>query len=58
MVITMYICVCKKVTESEIAQAVKSGNSLEEIIKDTGLGSQCGNCLIMAREVVEKNNNG
>ncbi len=44
----MYICICNRMTESDIRDAVKNGEDVEEMIGD------CGACLIMAREIIEE----
>ena len=48
----MYICLCKSVTDSQIREAVASGNkSFGQVRKELNFASQCGKCGIIAREV-------
>jgi bacterioferritin-associated ferredoxin len=49
----MYVCVCKGVTERRIAAAVRDGAcSLRDLSRELGVGSACGKCLPMARDVL------
>lgn len=41
----MYICLCNAITEEEVQELFDKGLTKKEIIKDLGLGSQCGLCL-------------
>lgn len=41
----MYICICKGITEQDIADASKVASSSLEIMKVLGVGSDCGRCL-------------
>ncbi len=46
----MIVCVCKAVSDRHIRAAVKAGASrLQEISRQTGLGTCCGKCLPEAR---------
>ena len=41
----MLVCICKKVTESEVAELSRDGLSFPEILDVTNASSQCGVCL-------------
>lgn len=50
----MYVCLCKGVTDSQIRQAVDSGaTSLRQVRQQLGVGSQCGKCSCLAREIMD-----
>ena len=44
---TMYICLCKGITEEQLQEAVSKSNSRtsKEVLKRLGIGSDCGSCL-------------
>lgn len=49
---SMYICLCKGITDSQIRTAVADGMSnYRELRLALGLSSQCGKCAVLAREV-------
>jgi bacterioferritin-associated ferredoxin len=51
----MYICICHAVKDSAIRQAVNEGaNSFGDLSARTGCGTQCGSCVKLAREVMDK----
>lgn len=51
----MIVCVCKRVSDRQIRQLVDEGaNSLRDIRKATGLGTQCGKCACEARQMVRE----
>jgi len=51
----MYICICNAVNESAIRQAVDDGaKSFRDLSERTGCGTQCGSCIKLAREVMDK----
>jgi bacterioferritin-associated ferredoxin len=46
----MIVCVCKAVSDRHIRAAVKGGlTRLQEISRQTGLGTCCGKCLPEAK---------
>jgi len=50
----MYVCICKEVTDHQIQQSVAAGiQSVREVSRCTGLGTQCGKCVCFARERIE-----
>jgi bacterioferritin-associated ferredoxin len=49
----MYVCICKAVSETRIAQAVQGGvRNMRELVRDTGCSSQCGRCAPVARQTL------
>jgi bacterioferritin-associated ferredoxin len=51
----MYICICQAVSDSAIRKAVDEGvRSFRDLSEVTGCGTQCGSCVKMAREVLDK----
>jgi bacterioferritin-associated ferredoxin len=51
----MYVCICNAVNESAIRQAVEDGvRSFRGLSLKTGCGTQCGSCVKLAREVLDK----
>ncbi len=50
----MYVCICHAVNEKAIHQAVADGaQNVRDIRRDLNLGSQCGQCVRQAHEVIE-----
>jgi len=46
----MYVCVCKALTEKDVHSAVAEGcNSVKELKRRLGLGSECGRCASCAK---------
>ena len=51
----MYVCLCKAVTDKQITQAVGNGAaSVRDLRQQFGLGSQCGKCTCVARDVLDE----
>lgn len=49
---TMYVCLCKGITDDQIRQTVEEGAThFGQVRKTLGLASQCGKCANLAREV-------
>jgi len=52
----MYVCLCKGITDRDIAEAVLGGAcSFNEVRTQLGVSSQCGKCARLARAIVEEN---
>lgn len=52
---TMYVCLCKGVTDRDIRKAVAEGaSSLREVRDCTGAMTQCGRCRQSTREVLQE----
>ena len=48
----MIICVCRRVSDREIARHARAGMGFDEIQFELGVATQCGQCERCAREVV------
>ncbi|CAA0092811.1 Bacterioferritin-associated ferredoxin [Halioglobus japonicus] len=52
---TMYVCLCKGITDSQIRAAIQDGaNSFREVRNTLGVASQCGKCGILTREILRE----
>ncbi len=52
-VLSMIICVCNNVSESDIDAAVANGaQSINQLSQKTGLGTGCGGCLETAKSLL------
>lgn len=50
----MYVCVCKALTEKDVHSAVAEGcNSVKELKRHLGLGSECGRCASCAKGMIQ-----
>jgi len=50
--ITMYVCICKAVTDREIRSAVLDGaTTVRALRKQLGCTGQCGKCKQQVREI-------
>ena len=47
----MIVCVCRRVSDREIARHARAGMSFDEIQFELGVATQCGQCEGCAREV-------
>ena len=47
----MIVCVCRRVSDREIARQARAGMSFDEIQFELGVATQCGQCEGCAREV-------
>jgi bacterioferritin-associated ferredoxin len=51
----MYVCICKAVNDTAIKNAVSEGvNNFRDLSSRTGCGTQCGSCVKLAREVMDR----
>ena len=51
----MYVCICQKVTERDIHEAVAQGAyRMRDLRKQLGVSSQCGKCAGCAKAVCRK----
>lgn len=48
----MIVCVCRRVSDREIARHARAGMSFEDIQFELGVATQCGQCEGCARDVV------
>lgn len=51
----MFVCICRSVTDKDIARAVEDGaDSLRAVRETLDLGSQCGKCVVEAATIVKQ----
>lgn len=48
----MIVCVCKRVSDREIARCAHAGMGFDDIQMELGIATQCGRCEDCARSVV------
>ena len=48
----MIVCVCRRVSDREIARHARAGMGFDEIQLELGVATQCGQCEGCARDVV------
>src|SRR6478672_10431056 len=48
----MIVCVCRRVSDREIARHARAGMSFDDIQFELGVATQCGQCEGCARDVV------
>lgn len=48
----MIVCVCRRISDREIARHARAGLGFEEIQFELGVATQCGQCEGCARDVV------
>lgn len=48
----MIVCVCRRISDHEIARHARAGLGFDEIQFELGLSTQCGSCESCARAVV------
>ena len=48
----MIVCVCRRVSDREIARHVRAGMGFDDIQFELGVATQCGQCESCARDIV------
>ena len=48
----MIVCVCRRVSDRDIARHARAGMGFDEIQFELGVATQCGRCEGCAREVI------
>ncbi len=48
----MIVCVCRRISDREIARHARAGMGFDEIQFELGVATQCGQCEGSARDVV------
>ncbi|TFZ08633.1 (2Fe-2S)-binding protein [Ramlibacter humi] len=48
----MIVCVCRRVSDREIARHARAGMDFDDIQFELGVASQCGQCEGCARDIV------
>jgi bacterioferritin-associated ferredoxin len=52
----MIVCICRRVSDREIARHARAGMSFDDIQFELGVATQCGQCEGCARDVVAQCN--
>ena len=52
----MIVCVCKRISDREIARHVRAGMGFDDIQFELGVATQCGKCEECARGIVAQCN--
>ena len=51
----MYICLCNAITERQVRECARSGAcSVDELASKLGVGSGCGRCRPVAKEILDE----
>jgi bacterioferritin-associated ferredoxin len=51
----MYICICNAITEREVRECVRGGcRSMDELSMELGVGTSCGRCRPVAKEILDE----
>jgi bacterioferritin-associated ferredoxin len=51
----MYVCLCNAVTERDVRECVRRGcGSLDELQVELGVGTCCGRCRPVAKEILDE----
>ncbi|MBC7726756.1 MAG: (2Fe-2S)-binding protein [Microbacteriaceae bacterium] len=48
----MIVCVCRRISDREIARHARAGMGFDDIQLELGVATQCGRCEVSARNVV------
>jgi bacterioferritin-associated ferredoxin len=48
----MIVCICRRISDREIARHARAGMSFDEVQFELGVATQCGQCESCARDVV------
>lgn len=48
----MIVCVCRRISDRDIARHARAGMGFDEIQFELGVATQCGRCETCARDVV------
>lgn len=48
----MIVCVCRRVSDREIARHARAGMTFDEVQFELGVATQCGQCEGCARDVI------
>ncbi len=48
----MIVCVCRRVSDREIARHARAGMGFDDIQVELGVATQCGRCECSARDIV------
>lgn len=48
----MIVCVCRRVSDREIARHARAGHGFDDIQFELGVATQCGRCEACARDLI------
>ena len=49
----MYVCICKRVTDSQIHEAISRGaRKLDDLSRELGVATCCGQCACFASDIL------
>lgn len=52
---SMYVCICRQVTDSQIKESCRGGcGSFSDLKSQLGVASECGRCSKLARSIVKE----
>ena len=55
IIVPMYICICNAITERDVRECVRRGCcSMEELSGELGVGTSCGRCRPVAKEILDE----
>ncbi|MEM7217626.1 MAG: (2Fe-2S)-binding protein [Pseudomonadota bacterium] len=55
----MYVCLCNAVTDRQITAAIGRGaQDVTDVVRELGVGTNCGTCLEYAQELIESHKQG
>ena len=55
IVLNMYICICNAITERDVRECVRRGCcSMDQLSVELGVGSCCGRCRPVAKEILDE----
>jgi bacterioferritin-associated ferredoxin len=51
----MYVCICNAITERDVRECARRGCcSLDELSVELGVGTNCGRCRLVAKEILDE----
>ena len=51
----MYICICNAITERDVRECARRGcGSLDQLSMELGVGTGCGKCRPLAKEILDE----
>ena len=53
----MYVCICKGISDKDIEKAMMTHASTRDVLKSLGVGSDCGQCVIDAIDLIKQSHN-
>jgi bacterioferritin-associated ferredoxin len=53
----MYVCICRGISDKDIEKAMITHSSTRDVLKSLGVGSDCGQCVIDAIDLIKQSHN-